>query len=223
MADLPGPFHVHLFTARLSAVREDSEEPGLPGRLRARRSERLLRRLLSQVTGLSPARIPIETNSWGKPLLPESFGLWFSLSHSCDLLLAAVARFPIGVDLEADLPRKDPLRLARRFLLPEEGAAVAASPPEKRASAFLRIWIKKEAFLKGCGMGLFRSPRSFGFAAREGSSWERVDPPEPDGAVWAVRSGSCEDGFLCALAVAHAEPERLVVIRSELSSGESGV
>ncbi len=217
MADLPGSSVVRLFTARLSAFPPQGKEgEDLPGRPRARRSEAFLRWLLSRFTGLAPERVPLERGRWGKPLLPESFGLWFSLSHSGDRCVAAVARFPVGIDLEADLPRKDPLGLARRFLLPEEAAVVAAVPREAQTAAFLRIWTKKESFLKGCGIGLFRSPRSFRFAHRAGSPWETVDPAEPESAVWTVRSHDCDTGFLGALAVAHAAPEELTLKSEEI-------
>ncbi|MGD9895919.1 MAG: 4'-phosphopantetheinyl transferase superfamily protein [Candidatus Methylacidiphilaceae bacterium] len=217
MASLPGPIQVHLFTARLSAFSLDEKEgSNLPGRIQSRRSEALLRRLLSRFAGVPPQAVPLWKNRWGKPLLPASCGLWFSLSHSGDRWIAAVARFPVGIDLEAVRPRKDPLRLARRFLLPEEAAVVSASSREEQLSAFLRIWTKKEAFLKGCGSGLFRSPCSFRFTRREGaSSWENVIPSEADGEVWKVQSQDFEDGFLGALAVAHSRPEELAVTREE--------
>lgn len=212
---------VQIFSARLSAFSlEDDEGGDAPGRAQARRSDAFLRSLLSRFTGLPPGQLPLGRSPLGKPLLPESFGLWFSLSHSGDRCLAAVARFPVGIDLEADLPRKDPLALARRFLLPEEAAIVAAAPPEAQSSAFLRLWTKKEAFLKGCGMGLLRPLRSFRFVRQEGSPWERVDPPEPDGTPWAVRSRACANGFLCALAVSHASPDGLALRIEKFSPGD---
>ncbi|MDD4931966.1 MAG: 4'-phosphopantetheinyl transferase superfamily protein, partial [Methylacidiphilaceae bacterium] len=211
-----GPSVVHLFSSRLSMLPAGGEENVRPpGRLRPPRGETVLRRLLAGYTDLHPDELPLRKNPWGKLLLPDSFGLWFNLSHSGDRWIAAVACFPVGIDLEARLPRKDPLRLAWRFLLPEEAGVVAAAPPEAQTTAFLRTWTKKEAFLKGCGMGLYRSPRSFRFASRKGSCWETVDPPEADGAAWTVKSWLQADGSFCALAVAHAQPERLMVTMEE--------
>jgi len=215
---LPGPSAVHLFASRLSMLPVGGEENVRPpGQPHALRSETVLRTLLAGYIGVRPEEVPLQKNSWGKPLLPDSSGLWFNLSHSDDRWVAAVASFPVGIDLEARLPRKDPLRLAWRFLLPEEAWAVAFSPAEEQTTAFLRTWTKKEAFLKGCGMGLYRSPRSFRFTRRQGSCWETVDPPEADGATWTVKSWLREDGSFCALAVAHPQPETLVLSMEELS------
>ncbi|VVM05589.1 4'-phosphopantetheinyl transferase sfp [Methylacidimicrobium cyclopophantes] len=214
----PDPSAVHLFSGALSLFDAQGEaEPNLPGRLRALRSERALRSLLSRYTGLAPEKVPLEKNRWGKPLLPDSFSLWFNLSHSENRWIAAVAAFPVGIDLEAHLPRKDPLRFARRFFSPEEAAIVGAAPPEERTAALLRIWTKKEAFLKGCGMGLHRPLRSFWFV-RPGrrSPWELVAPPEPSAPPWYVRGWREEDRFFCALAVAHRQPDRLLLAREEL-------
>ncbi|WP_018291718.1 4'-phosphopantetheinyl transferase superfamily protein [Verrucomicrobium sp. 3C] len=214
----PDPSTVHLFASRFSTLPVGGEEDVRPpGRPQALRSETVLRRLLAGYIGARPEEVPLQKNPWGKPLLPDSLGLWFNLSHSDDRWMAAVASFPVGIDLEARLPRKDPLRLAWRFLLPEEAWDVTCSPSGEQTTAFLRIWTKKEAFLKGCGMGLYRSPRSFRFARRNGSCWETVDPPEADGATWTVNSWLREDGSFCALAVSHPQPEKLVVSMEEFS------
>lgn len=220
-ADRIVPSAVRIFAARLSGFPPpDAGSGALPGRVRAGRSEELLRRLLSRFTGIAPERLPIGRGCWGKPLLPESFGLWFNLSHSADRCLVAVARFPVGIDLEADVPRRDPVGLARRFLPAEEAAVVAAAPPAERTLSFLRAWTKREAFLKGCGTGLFRSPRSFRLVRRDGSPWEEVDPPEPEGARWAVRSLDCGAGFVGALAVSHRSPDAVVPTIEEISAAD---
>lgn len=221
MALPPVPSRVHLFTGRLSLFSSiGCSGEDLPGRIRAGGSDAVLRRLLSRFTGLVPESVPLEKNRWGKPLLPESFGLWFNLSHSGDRWIAAVAPFPVGIDIEADHPRKDPVPLARRFLLPEEAAAVAASPPGEQTSAFLRIWTKKEAFLKGCGMGLHLPLRSFCFVRLKPGHWELIARPEPSTPPWFVRAWREEDGSFCALAVAHGRPDLLVLSREELLPAE---
>lgn len=70
-----------------------------------------------------------------------------SISHSIRTVALAVGRAgnPIGVDIE--LPRRQLVRVARRFLAPEETAIHAASEEN-----LLRAWTAKEAAFKAAGI-----------------------------------------------------------------------
>jgi 4'-phosphopantetheinyl transferase len=92
---------------------------------------------------------------------PSADGLEHSVSHSGDLVAVAVARSPLGVDVEQAEGRSRPLggdgdtdALARLVLSGGERAALAEAEPADRARAFLVAWTRKEAVTKATGDGL---------------------------------------------------------------------
>ena len=97
----------------------------------------------------------VHMGAGGKPYFPDHPTLHFSLSHSGKLVLCAIGRRPVGVDIEVIVPR--------RARLP----AYALSAPEFRRyeelggdwPAFYALWTKKEAWCKYTGRGLGKSFR----------------------------------------------------------------
>ena len=146
-----------------------------------------LRRLLSRYGELGPGSLALAVDARGKlsaPLLPE---LSFNLSGTRGLALAAVTRGgPIGVDVEALRGMPDALDIARSFFSADEVDALAGLAPAPRARAFLVAWTRKEAYLKGLGVGLSGDLRA---------------PPAPP---WRVRSFAPGDGFVASLATSGA-------------------
>lgn len=84
-------------------------------------------------------------------------GLHFSLSHSGELVVLAFAATPVGADVEEahDLAAVEEVSTS---LHPREQDELAALDAAARASAFLRCWTRKEAYLKGTGEGLPGDP-----------------------------------------------------------------
>lgn len=123
-------------------------------------SHGVLRSVLGNYLGLSPAAVPIGALPSGKPEIESgSRGreIEFNLSHSGDVVLIAVTRGrAVGVDLER-MRRGVPLeRLADRFFSPRETVALRRLPHAVRPAAFFACWTRKEAFLKASGHGLER-------------------------------------------------------------------
>lgn len=116
-------------------------------------SRYLLRQLLSDRLGCSPARLHFTTGPHGRPELADG-ALHFNLSHSDDWLALALGPCPLGVDIEAARPPRQPLALARRFFAPAEYDFLANLPSDALAAAFLDLWCLKEAVLKAHGGGL---------------------------------------------------------------------
>ncbi|WP_328836912.1 4'-phosphopantetheinyl transferase family protein [Streptomyces europaeiscabiei] len=121
-----------------------------------------LRTILSALTGEAPAALrfarapcPCCDEPHGRPVLTPA-RLEFSLSHSRDLVLIGVAPTPIGVDTEP-VPKLGTAEQLARVLHPAEREEMAAALPEHRAAIFARLWVRKEAYLKGLGTGLGRS------------------------------------------------------------------
>ncbi|MFF4763634.1 4'-phosphopantetheinyl transferase family protein [Streptomyces sp. NPDC001292] len=79
----------------------------------------------------------------------------FSLAHSGDLCLIALAATPVGVDMERVPPRDVATGLASCFH-PRERAELTALPEDGQPLAVTRTWVRKEAYLKGLGTGLAR-------------------------------------------------------------------
>jgi len=142
----------------------------------------------------------------GKPVA-AGLGLEHSVSHSGDLVAVAVARDPVGVDVEQLDGRArpvgggDPQAVARLVLGADEQAALAAVRPSARAHAFLVAWTRKEAVTKATGDGLRVSFSDVVVAVDSGAprvlSWPYPQPPESV----SLRDLTAAQGYVAALAV----------------------
>ena len=143
----------------------------------------------------------------GKPV-PTGIGLGHSVTHSGDLVAVAVARTPVGVDVEQFDGRArplggdgDPEALARLVLDEDEQAALAAVRPSVRARAFMVAWTRKEAVTKATGDGLRAAFSDVVVAVAQGAprlvSWPYPQAPESV----SLRDLAAETGYVAALAV----------------------
>ncbi|MEU0061586.1 4'-phosphopantetheinyl transferase superfamily protein [Streptomyces sp. NPDC006334] len=128
----------------------------------------LSRIALGELLGVSPAEVPLRRvcprcgGPHGKPRLAVPHGspfadVDFSVTHSGDVVGVAVARGAnVGLDVEesGSGAALDVDTVAPVALTDAEIAALNAHPPAERASAFLRMWTRKEAVLKALGVGL---------------------------------------------------------------------
>lgn len=126
----------------------------------------MLRHVLAFYTSQAPDRIDLVSAPGGKPVLApvdagcKEDGTWhFNLSHSGDALLIAVAREPLGVDIERVRSLSAPERLARRVFSPRELRTLEELPASRQPRALLQAWTGKEAVLKARGVGLRSSPK----------------------------------------------------------------
>ncbi|PYO46069.1 MAG: hypothetical protein DMD72_13470 [Gemmatimonadetes bacterium] len=116
----------------------------------------ILRTLLAGFTGTAAEKIQFSYGRSGKPVLIDSDGIHFNVSHSADLGLFAFAPDrPVGVDVENERPVRRLLDVAQRFMSEEELRSLAEASPEERNSAFLRSWVVREARLKAEGKGVW--------------------------------------------------------------------
>ena len=118
----------------------------------------------------------------GKPRLVHHPDIHFSLSHSGTLAVCAVADRAVGVDVER--PRAVSEALVRRVLTAEEQTWLAGQADPK--VAFIRLWTRKESFLKLTGQGLSRRPDGFS-----------VLPPAEDVAPAGFAEGGISDYRVC--------------------------
>ncbi len=116
------------------------------------RTRAALRRRLADITGGRLEAIEIVEGEGGKPMLRGS-DLQFNVSHTDSHGLIGVCRQArLGVDLERIRPIE--ADLIADFFAPEEQAALARLSGPARLAGLYRCWCRKEAFLKGLGVGL---------------------------------------------------------------------
>jgi 4'-phosphopantetheinyl transferase len=173
----------------------------------------LAKTVIAACTGRRPADVSFDRTCrrcgqpHGKPVINGAGEVEHSVAHSGDLVAVAVARTPVGVDVEQldSRPRSpgggDPDALARLVLADDERAALAAVDPSARSRAFLVAWTRKEAVTKAKGDGL-RVP--FGrvvVAAAAGAprlvAWPYPQAPESV----SLLDLDTEGGYVAALAV----------------------
>jgi 4'-phosphopantetheinyl transferase len=134
-------------------------------RLRYVAGRGLLRAILSRYLNVPPGAIRFRYGAHGKPALAaeeaSATTLHFNLSHAQGMVVYAVARRAVGIDVEYRHRHVEVRRLARRFFAPAEQAAVAAAPPARVNDLFFQIWTRKEAFIKATGKGLAQPLQTF--------------------------------------------------------------
>ncbi|MFE0701009.1 4'-phosphopantetheinyl transferase family protein [Streptomyces sp. NPDC058872] len=154
-----------------------------------------LRRLLGAHLDVAPravsvARAPCPCcgEPHGRPVLPGR-RLHFSLSHCEGLSLIALASTPVGVDIER-VPAPHTVAEASEVLHPAEAAELATLAPALRPAAFARVWTRKEAYLKGLGIGLGADPSAdyvgSGPVPSAPTGWLLIDVAVPEGHRAAV-------------------------------------
>lgn len=111
---------------------------------------------------------------YGKPQLAGPGAPQFNLSHAGRWIVCALARGPVGIDVEQLRPID--LRLAERYFHRDEYAALLASAPGERLARFFRLWTAKEAYVKALGLGLQRELSSFAVLADRAGRLHLQDP-----------------------------------------------
>jgi 4'-phosphopantetheinyl transferase len=132
-------------------VRRAGLRPGSEGAERVQVLRLAARAALALCARLAGARLgPLTVDERGAPV--STNGWHWSIAHTSDgdsaLVAAAVARAPVGVDVERIHRRRD--ELVARVI----DAAEAVLLDSDRALAFTRAWTAKEALLKKQGCGL---------------------------------------------------------------------
>ena len=115
------------------------------------RSRVLLRKLAARILGCGPEAVLLRADPGQPPQLQHPQGWHLSLSHSHGAALVAMARQPLGVDLEAGNRSITPALVQRFF--PSQEAKALASLELERGSQWgqrqrLHCWLAKESLCK---------------------------------------------------------------------------
>jgi 4'-phosphopantetheinyl transferase len=121
----------------------------------------LLRELLGQRLGLAAEDVAYRREQCpscggpnGRPALDgDARSLHFSISRSGGLVLIAIASVPVGVDVEV-FPHDETPSEVSSLLHADERSEIASAAPSERTEVFTRLWTRKEAYLKGIGIGV---------------------------------------------------------------------
>ena len=173
------------------------------------RSHVALRRILGQYAATGPSDLVFGAGEHGKPFIESptaARALRFSLSHSGELALLAVARDrEVGVDLERVRPVSGMAEMVARYFSAFERPALERIAPAERRRAFFATWVLKEAYLKACGDGLVRRLEDFDVTV--GEEPPRLiavrDRPGDEGR-WILSSLDAGEGYVAALAVEYS-------------------
>jgi 4'-phosphopantetheinyl transferase len=118
-----------------------------------------LRLALSEYVKARPEEHRFACGRYGKPALISDLGakaVHFSVSYSNVLAVIGVStRRDIGIDVERIREMPDLDAMLTNVFGREESHRVMNLPPAERSTAFFRLWTRKEAVLKGGGVGLF--------------------------------------------------------------------
>ncbi|MGW0882406.1 4'-phosphopantetheinyl transferase family protein [Streptomyces sp. NPDC002671] len=157
-----------------------------------------LRSVLSVLLGIRAEALPLVREPCagcggphGRPAL-RTPDVHFSLSHSGDLVMVALAPAPVGVDVEG-LASAQAVLGAQSALHVAEADELARLPAHERPAAFTRAWVRKEAYLKGLGTGLVRNP-----ALDYVGTGPLPVTPAPD---WTLRDVLVPAGYAAAVAL----------------------
>jgi 4'-phosphopantetheinyl transferase len=145
-----------------------------------------LRMILAGYLGVSAETLQFGPDVAGKPRLTGGASLEFSVSHSDELALIAVASDrAVGADVERLRDDVDIDAVSRDFLSPGDAAAVSLVPAEQRREAFFAAWTRHEARLKLHGQPLDAASAL---------------PSVPEGGLVVTRTVAVAPGFAAAVA-----------------------
>jgi 4'-phosphopantetheinyl transferase len=152
----------------------------------------LLRQLLGARVGIAPEEVAYYREPClscggphGRPELDRPpRPLHFSLSRSGDVVLIGIASALIGVDVEA-LPSREAVNEVSALLHPAEREEIDSAAATQRPAVFARLWTRKEAYLKGVGIGVTHDLAA-DYLGSEGRAaapvgWRVVDVAAPAG------------------------------------------
>jgi len=169
----------------------------------------VLRRLLGGHLGLPPREVTYRREPCprcgaphGRPAVnvPDQ-PLHFSLSRSGGMVLIGIASVPIGVDIEM-LAQPEIVNSVGALLHAAERKEIFLAAPSKRSQVFTRIWTRKEAYLKGIGMGITDD-----LAAEDLGGEEPTNAPQG----WTVVKLPVATGYAAAVAIGRPAQSQPVV------------
>ena len=118
-------------------------------------SRRCVRDILARHLDCRAEDVPLGRSDDARPTVNGMGGPSFSVAHSARAMVLAVGqRAQLGVDVERVWSGARFTELFGRFLSEREARQLVFLPSADRQTAFLRTWVRKEAYLKAVGGGV---------------------------------------------------------------------
>lgn len=119
-------------------------------------SRAFLRIILSKYLKTIPQEIYFTYNNKGKPQLDTEalLSIKFNLSHKNNYVIYGFSYHNIGIDLEKIDDKIKVEKIAQRFFCNDEFNYLKTLDSKVKIEYFLKLWTKKEAYLKAIGKGL---------------------------------------------------------------------
>jgi 4'-phosphopantetheinyl transferase len=112
----------------------------------------VLKFLLAKQTGLDVNEIVLDKYSDKKPYLPSHPSVFFNVTHAGDCAVIAIAKEPVGVDIEYVNKDFDYNEILSGIFNKSEIHEVFNSNNKQRT--FYKLWTRKEAIVKATGKGI---------------------------------------------------------------------
>jgi 4'-phosphopantetheinyl transferase len=168
----------------------------------------LLRMLLASYQDCGPLDFELLYGADGRPeVAPQAGGgpaLRFSSSNTEEWLLIGVTlSADIGVDIERSDVNRDYDGLARECFSEREMTVYCACNDDEKASAFIKAWTQKEAFVKAIGRGITYPLRDVEVSVAPGEAGGLIGV-DPDDSVsdWSLTCFEPAEAHMAAAAVA---------------------
>ncbi len=174
----------------------------------------ILRAILGRYLSRDPRTLHFCYSQYGKPSLVSeacSDPLFFNVSHSHGMALYAISRtLNIGVDIEYMRMDIECEQIAVRFFSPYEVNMLLVVPKGVQHEAFFNCWTRKEAYIKGRGLGLSLDLNQFDVSLTPGEPAAILNIREEgqDVSRWSLHALSPGPGYKAALAI-EGHPSRI--------------
>ncbi|AXC15057.1 4'-phosphopantetheinyl transferase [Acidisarcina polymorpha] len=178
----------------------------LPDRIRYSVCHANMRRILGSYLDMPPESLLFREGAGGKPELDGVVEVRFNLSHSKSVAVLGVA---LGMEIGVDVEDIHPIEtgVAERFFSAAELARLRGLRGTEWLDGFYRCWTRKEAILKGEGVGLRIPLDSFDVSllADEPTALLAARPESKLRVGWRLHALAAAEGTMGALAVDHPD------------------
>lgn len=114
-------------------------------------SKAALRIILSRYMDIAPKALRFDVDTGKKPFVKSNRTFFFNISHSSDWALIAVSNMEVGIDIEFVKPDFVARDIVQEYFSQDE---ISYLNSQHTATAFFKLWTRKEAFLKATGQGI---------------------------------------------------------------------
>jgi len=214
----------------LPFVSEDKKERILKFRLQedAHRTlfgDLLIRKTLIDQIHLTNNQIQFTENEFGKPHLKGHENIHFNIAHSGEWVFCALAKKPVGVDVEVIKPRN--MDVAKRFFSEEELEHLFSKSESDQLSLFYKIWTLKESYIKMIGKGLHCPLNTFTIDINGGPPYIKLNGERNNSVYFKTfpidpkyQMALCAKSFNCAVTFLSIQESELI---THFLSGQTDV